>query len=113
MAQAVLSDFSSTLVLSSETDENGDLVDGATADGYALASFLLIREILGEISLVQSYLADPLEMKNGRVVCEIVDSQNSKSLLREMGFSSYVMSLEIVSACLAQVRILWICLMGQ
>lgn len=104
--QVILTEFTSTLILSCEDYEErtSDFEDVRTADGRSLASFLLIREIRRELVLVQSYMENPIVIPNSTVICEIVDSKNSVSLLRELGCDSYVMSNDIVSSAIAQVR---------
>ena len=100
-----LTDFSSTLILSDEMHEGKDV---RSADGRSLSSFLLIREIRREFGQTRAFMDDEISYEiaeqNGTLICEIVDSQNSISLLRELGCRSYVMSNEIVSSALAQVH---------
>ncbi|EKX53191.1 hypothetical protein GUITHDRAFT_84343 [Guillardia theta CCMP2712] len=97
----LLTEYDSILILADEAITDGS--DLKSTDGRSLAAFLLISDIRSKILAENS---DERMQRDGgreRIISEILDAANTKSLLRELDCKGYVMSNKIISNALAQV----------
>ena len=124
---ATLLDFDSTLILADQAADVGG--DNLSSDGRTLATFLLTsdvrRELLqakkGRISrreqrlqtanlssqmrreLAQQMKEEISDIGKERIISEILDAANTKSLLSQLDCTGYVLSSRLVSNYIAQV----------
>uniref|UniRef100_A0A7S0EYY4 RCK N-terminal domain-containing protein n=1 Tax=Hanusia phi TaxID=3032 RepID=A0A7S0EYY4_9CRYP len=97
----LLTDFDCILILADESSNDGS--DLKSTDGRSLASFLLISDIRRKILSEREDGRKVNDFGRERIISEILDAANTKSLLRELDCKGYVMSNKIISNALAQV----------